>query len=498
MELFNGFRKSGTFKVASGAEVSGDLTLKGARTTLDLYSKEFFATHGLPGGCLLGSLHDMTKVSLIGCITSQGPGSGSLGDERYHFSTVFPHFVLFGSKHITAESSEITNVSFEGGDAHTLFYDFSAFGQVHGDIGPYMDKIVESERSKGREVVVGEHPMVFYFTGKHEIFKAETAIGTISAGHAPSYRMPGPRGIELDNKIRVNVVFNTPRTVDGAMKAVQMLLRFLEIMAGRPQNVVRLVFLIDDVEDRKNALDVYWSMRPPRPEDDDEHGPSPTDLPVQAAREPEMFANILTRWIARDQEWHSARARFSKACGEQHSYSIDRLVGAANMFDILPSSAVPSDVPLTAAVEQARDKARGIFKALNVSPERDSVLNTLGRIGKASLKRKIRERAAPITRFAGSRFPELELVIDEAVNCRNYFVHGSAAKMDYTEKFDQVVFFTDALEFVFAASDLVESGWNIALWSQKMSTLSHPFDRFLKNYGNLLGELKRVLAEAAS
>jgi hypothetical protein len=59
-------------------------------------------------------------------------------------------------------------------------------------------------------------------------------------------------------------------------------------------------------------------------------------------------------------------------------------------------------------------------------------------------------------------FPDSYLVLDEAVNCRNHYVHGSRAKIDDQEHFFETVpFFTDTLEFVFAASDLIEAGWNI-------------------------------------
>jgi hypothetical protein len=143
-------------------------------------------------------------------------------------------------------------------------------------------------------------------------------------------------------------------------------------------------------------------------------------------------------------------------------------------------------------MEDARTKARILFKALPVSPERDSVLGVLGRLGQASLKQKVRSRAAVVTQRAGAKFPELELVVD----CRNHFVHGSGTKIDYKENFDLVTFFTDTLEFVFASSDLIDCGWNATLWSQKMSTLSHPFDRFLKSYDAALEELKRVLHES--
>ena len=112
MESFDGFRKSGTFTVTPGLEVQGDLILKHDATTLDLYAKDFFNTHDLPDGCILGSFHDRTKVSLIECVTMQGPGTGLRGEEQYHYSSLFPHFVLFGDEHITSTDKKITSASF--------------------------------------------------------------------------------------------------------------------------------------------------------------------------------------------------------------------------------------------------------------------------------------------------------------------------------------------------------------------------------------------------
>ena len=272
MESFEGFRKSGTFVVAPNTEVQGDLILRGSKTALELHAKDFFTTHDIREGCILGALHDRTKVSLIGCITTQGPGSGSLGEERYHFSSVFPHFVIFGKEHITVTDKKITNVSFHVDDAATLFYDFDAFGEII-DAGPHMAKIVEARRKYGRDIKVGNDPMLFYFTGNYEIFKAETVFGTVTAEHRPSFAMSRPRGIKLDNKIHVNLAFKDGTTVNEAITAVLVLLRFLEIIAGRQQTVLRLEFVIPGPEDKPNILNVYWSMSPSRDSDDAEQKP---------------------------------------------------------------------------------------------------------------------------------------------------------------------------------------------------------------------------------
>ena len=319
-------------------------------------------------------------------------------------------------------------------------------------------------------------------------------LGTISANHQLSSRFPGPEGIKVENKIHINIEFKERATVKDTVDAVYTLLQFLEIIAGRRQTVLRLEFMIPGAEDRLCPLDVYCSMSPPRGDDASERGPHPADLPIQAAREPLYFANVLTEWLARDQEWRSARFRFSSAFALQTSFTIDRLVGAANMFDILPASAVPSVAPLTKDIEDAKARSRALFKSLPPTPARDSVLNALGRLGKASLKMKVRARAALILNRLPTRFLELELVVDEAVDCRNFFVHGSKAKMDYNENFDQVSFFTEALEFIFAASDLIECGWDIEGWTKQASLISHPFARFHMNYQSCLENLKRALA----
>lgn len=281
--------------------------------------------------------------------------------------------------------------------------------------------------------------------------------------------------------------------MEQAIASVIDILRFLEVIAGRPQNISKLSLLPVSSGEHPELLDVYWCMPPRRDCDDESCKPHPADLLIQAAMKPDEFTGVLKHWLERHDGWRNARSRFSTAFAYQNRYDIDRIVGAANMFDIMPSTAYPETVILPPDLDQARDNARQAFRALPASPERDSVLGALGRIGKATLKRKVRSRAKIITDIVGERFPELEVVVDQAIDCRNYYVHGSDAKIDYSLHFDQFQFFTDTLEFVFAASDLVDSGWNITAWTKQGSTLSHPFGQYHVNYAQQLSELKKLL-----
>jgi hypothetical protein len=89
-------------------------------------------------------------------------------------------------------------------------------------------------------------------------------------------------------------------------------------------------------------------------------------------------------------------------------------------------------------------------------------------------------------------FPDLILVLEEAVNCRNHYVHGTPSKIDYRNHFfESVAFFTETLEFVFAASDFIEAGWSITDWLKKGTTGSHPFGTYCSYYKHICGLLKR-------
>lgn len=116
-------------------------------------------------------------------------------------------------------------------------------------------------------------------------------------------------------------------------------------------------------------------------------------------------------------------------------------------------------------------------------------------MGKASLKHKTRHRAQYVVDAIGERFPDLVLVLDEAVNCRNHYVHGSPTKIDYRQNFNMVSFFTDTLEFVYAASELIEAGWNIRTFIETPTTMSHPFGAFRVNYDRHLQAFRSLLAK---
>jgi len=82
-----------------------------------------------------------------------------------------------------------------------------------------------------------------------------------------------------------------------------------------------------------------------------------------------------------------------------------------------------------------------------------------------------------------------------AVDCRNFFVHGGKAKLDYDEGSTMMVL-TDTLEFAFAASDLGQAGWRPD-WKGRGFGWSHPFVQFRDTYDVELTELRARIAARA-
>lgn len=486
------FTKFGKFSVAPGQEVYGELRVAGKDSSLYIRDDHYFHPPSPVNECITGTLHDLTKVTLLQCLFLERGGSGSRDGQQYCCAKLFPHFVLEGQRHIAPTDKSISHITLILEDAAVLFYDFDAFGTVI-DSAPYIEQIVAADKLE-RPVPIGPEPRIAYFTGRYDIVQADTVLGQVYVRHNPSWSLGDPHGVRIDNVISVTLEPPSPITFEEAITRTLRLLRFLELIIGRPQNLQELAIFIDGGE-HPEPLKVHWSHRPTRAVDTvgNTGSPQPADLlldPIQ--RQPE-FVSVMQAWLEKDEERQDARQRSHTSFTHQRTYPVDRLIGAANMFDILPKSAVPRDVELPKDLQEAKQQCRRIFRFLPDSYERSSMLNALGRLGKASLKHKTRHRAQYVVDAIGERFPDLVWVLDEAVNCRNHYVHGSPSKIDYSENCDMVVFFTNTLEFVFGASELVESGWDIRTFVETPTSMSHPYGAYRVNYLLNLQVLKALV-----
>ncbi len=177
-------------------------------------------------------------------------------------------------------------------------------------------------------------------------------------------------------------------------------------------------------------------------------------------------------------------------------YDADRLIAAANMFDILPAEAVPLPTALPDGLAESRAECLAILKKHPPSQDRDSAISAIKRMGKPSLPKKILCRTAMVEKHFKPKFGELSYVVKLAVLCRNYFVHGGSDDFNFSIVEPFMSFLTDALEFVFAASDLIEAGWDAAHWNREAHGTGHTFARFRAAYDMGLMELKRAIESA--
>lgn len=493
-QLQEGSRITGRFEVEPGRHVFGDLTLEDDRTRLYLRDDDFFHTLALPDGYLKGEAHDLTSLSLFDCITMSGPGSGSVGQQSYSFAELFPHQIVHGYRHLGAHEQAIRSVIFSIDDGHAIFYDFDALGTVL-DAAPLMEAVASANRKvTRRKARVGERPRIHYHPGRSDLLDAVTAIGRVEVSNLIDETLGSPKRVALESRIGFEIEWKKPADLDRTLASVDILLRFLELITGRPQNRRNLLLRVDlnDGSDRPTFLSLYSPMADRWERDSEERSPGPHDVLIDGIRRRGELKKVLRAWLALDEARRDARLRFAHGFREANRFSEDRLIGAANMFDLLPADAVPQRVSLSKPVAQAKSDARALFGPLPDSPERDSLLSALGRLGSSSLPRKVLHRARIVSDALSVLQPDMELVVREAVKCRNHYVHGSDASFDYRADGDAMSFFTSTLEFIFGASELIECGWQAA----RSIGGSHPFALLLRSWAPRVDNLKAHLVRA--
>lgn len=472
----------GWFEPNPGQRLHGQLRLSGASTRLRLHDEvEIAVADRLVQ--VRGVTADGIKVTCVDCLRT------SYGHTMHaHHLEVFPHYLLTGDEHLDVEAEQVRRITFTSVDMTSVFYDFDAFGTVI-QAEPLMDSVLERAR-KHRPVAVGEWPQVSYFTGKLTIIEVPTAIGLIRVSHAPSFGSGGPSGVSITNQIRVGIELDAPITFHEALRRLAVLRRFLSLAAGRPQRPIDVTITTDSGHDAAEIrpLQLHWSY-PPKRLKGALHRPSPGDLPLDPIRFPDEFKDVLQQWVAKDEAMKTARSRFT-SCLEKSSYTVDRLVAAANMFDLLPTDEVPVARGLPADVATIRDAALASLAELPDTEDRHSAMIALKNLGKPSLSKKVSHRWQMVADGLESIFPELEFVLVRAIRCRNHFVHGPSTSFKFERAEPFVPFLTDALEFVFAFSDLVASGWTYHRWATTPYADGHLFTRFRWGYKQTLAAFK--------
>lgn len=464
---------SGRFLLSPDLEVNGTLALSGRDATLRLWAPERF--HVPSKTTINGRLDDLRSVSLIGCrVISQQSLSRH---DRYTCSlVVLPQCIVFGHHDFSADDDVVTQISLDLEHSLAIFDDSDAYGTVFNN-PDILESIIASQQL-GRTITIDDWNWVAYYTGKKNVFSADTAIARVSADHRPTFTMGDPSNFGLIKKTELCLTFHNALTVMESLHRVDRVLQFFDLVVGRPMVVseIRMATALDVASEPAHIYPTVYTARRRRPDDRDLGTNTILINPVQKAS---AFSELLTHWVAKDDSWAPARARLRGTWAARH-YSVDRLVAAANVFDLLPIDIYGSKPLLSQDLKDAKRQARTLFRGLPESQGRSYLLGCLGRLDAWTLKRKIGHRAGCIVNTIGALIPHIDDVIRDAVALRNDYVHGPSR--GYEQRSKHLVFFTDSLEFIFLASDLIDAGWDIATWLKAPKSAGHPFGDYLASY----------------
>ena len=485
----------------------GHLKICGIDTQLKLLSSKPIGDTDEASRDQHGFLKNGAKASLLECVYL---GSTEyLSESGKHETRFFPHYVLIGDFFVASDDAVITAIHYHFENVDCLVNGRETFGTIRPTREEFVrilkteearaDKIAQEhgwERRK-REVQIGDHPILQYFSGLWEIMRCDAEIGSVRMTNRTSHKVgSNSKGIGIHNEIAIGLQFAAPRTVDAALSALRNVHGFFELCLGRRQRYLWIeAELVDEHQEigdgRNPPLEVYWSYCNERVSGETQPTHYWDNLLCLGAQSTD-FTKVLSGWLDSAPMVADARARFGSAF-HSGTYSVDRIVSAANMFDLLPDNYIPRKKELDETTRASVDESRARFKELPESFARQSLLSALGRVGSASLADKICHRADIVIEADADTFQELHLPCRQAVICRNHYVHGSKGAFDYREKFNEFVFLLNTLEFVFAASELIELGWDYDSWRGKHLGSSHKFGFYVANFEENILNLKQVL-----
>ncbi len=468
-----------------GRKLPGVVTLRGGDSLLEVFTDKFVHLPKEKMRCIRGVARGGEKLTICDAIGSEISGTRSYHGTTKHFLSLFPNYVAVGPRHLEPNKKVIAELYFTTSGAIDLFYDIGAFGMA--DIKG-IKKLMPTWTRKDRRKIGFSH--IYYYADRGPIVSVKAGEVRIQVSNAPTTTFPSPRGINVKNEVRVNLKFEKPVNLEDALRTTYEFTSFCEIVAQNRQCVRDIEIQHKNTMDRESHIWLYVSNA----ETEEGTRTDFRDHLISGGLHKQEFETVLTRWMEGQQDYRSARHRIGECFRHGNYYTIDRLVGAANAFDLLPNEAVGKpDLPrsvlksLSCLIEEARNLE---------PPYREQVLDNLSRVKGSNLRQKITARFKVLPAALQRHFLDLEFVVDHAVRARNYFVHGSKPKLSVTNTYNLMFYLTDTLEFIFVASDLSECGWDYARWL-KQANMGR-LRQYARSYDLHLAELKKASGTTAT
>lgn len=506
MEKYLNTKNFGLFAI-NGKEYLGEMELGDIESRLVIHLNDFhssgpdikYATY--IQGKLLSDSKIVTFIDAALIDISESHHLVTDGNyERMQKLTFDLRFIIFGNDSISDSEKCFNSIEFFIPDASTLFM-YDSFDMIFNMKKENIKDILEEENKKTQNLYgisknmadyrLGDNPTVYIDTGANVLHCFDIEAGVIKIKNNISSNISSNKGFKVGNNISCVFESNELMGFFKILESSYPIVNLFELILGKRQFLRKYKVSVKNYVGESKEYQVYQVKENSNNKNIMMH---PISRLVCIENEPAESESLLNNWILRQKEWKFARSEFFEVFTKKY-YSSDLLIKVANLFDIIPDSTYEKSEKISDELLQAKDKCKDILKDLPSSSDKDSLLGALGRIGKKNLRGKIRDRYSIIENSGLATLDEIDIVIGNAVNCRNFFVHGSPGKFDYMENFNQIPFFINTLSFIYGASELIELGWSFKNWEPDELNF-HPFSSYLISYSSNLEKLNNVLSLA--
>ena len=193
-------------------------------------------------------------------------------------------------------------------NAEELFQDRQTF-QTIWNRRDIMEDIV-SKVKEIENIEIYDGTLIGIYSGKREIFCANTSIGNITAKHNTGIGIGNSKGVKFRNKVYVTVEFSEKKRMADALEIKEILLEFLSMIIGAEQRAKGLHIGSRDGE-TYNDWRINECLQHKAKKSRGPLKPSYHDVLIDGVTDRNRFEHVLTKWMERDPEWREARARFS-------------------------------------------------------------------------------------------------------------------------------------------------------------------------------------------
>lgn len=375
-------------------------------------------------------LHGGAYASLTSCrlvSISEIEISDATHRDRY-FVTLSSKYLTVGSRDVRPWQNTITRARVQTKYMDKLFFadDYSIVG---GKIVDPTD--VEKMAHFGIDLEVGTIPVIIVSTGARDVFSVESAGISVHCRREVYIRKEPPY-TTIQPTTFFDLQFRKPTDIQSMFYKVGEISSFLTLLCNRYDYAISCKLLTDHPTAKdEDWIDSYIPTHYHPIQQPELPIASWSDMPTNPLVDRAEFERVLTGWLNSSAERAEAWRRLVGQLTKQGRYDPDRLIAAANVFDLLPEDVKPSGAPLTPELESAKKRAMELFGDItDKSEERAAALSAIGRIGSAVLREIVLHRLRIIPQSVrDERFPGIDRVVTESIKLRNALVHGGRGKV---------------------------------------------------------------------